>query len=291
MYSLKEAWIKISGTVPFDGWNGRMYCVQTDAALTFRTNMTQGFLLAYTFTLVLEGQLTINYNGREITLNQDTLYIYSPGMQVTILSASENYRGICLLVDEHQALDTDTVRNMIRIAYLPVIRLSEPVIAIPKDLAVRLANRMEEFIYYLKSDNGNKEIIMQHLYALFLLDLQSALNPTAPTESLHKRTEEIFIGFIRMLPQNFVRHHDIGFYAGLLNVSTTYLSRVVRQISGRTVIDYVNQYLIIEATFLLRTSKLSIAEISDRLNFSDQAAFSRFFYRLRGVSPKQYRRQ
>ncbi len=168
------------------------------------------YYLAYDATkIVQKGATTPNCTVFQallnFSLNQDTLYVYSPGMQVTIISASENYRGICLLVDEHQALDTDTVRNMIRIAYLPVIRLSEPVIAIPKDLAVRLANRMEEFIYYLKSDNGNKEIIMQHLYALFLLDLQSALNVTVPTESLHKRTEEIFIGFIRMLPQNFVR--------------------------------------------------------------------------------------
>ena len=46
-----------------------------------------------------------------------------------------------------------------------------------------------------------------------------------------------------------------------------------------------------EATFLLRTSKLSIAQISDRLHFSDQAAFSKFFSRMKGVAPKEYRRQ
>ena len=90
-----------------------------------------------------------------------------------------------------------------------------------------------------------------------------------------KRTEDVFIGF----------------YADSLNISTTYLSRIVRQVTGRTVIDYVNQFLLMEAVFLLRTTAMSIAQISDRLHFSDQAAFSKFFSREQGVSPKEYRRQ
>ena len=96
---------------------------------------------------------------------------------------------------------------------------------------------------------------------------------------------------MRLLSEYFIEHHDLSFYADALNISTTYLSRVVRQITGRTVIDYVNQFLVMEATFLLRTTNLSIAQVSDRLHFSDQAAFSKFFSRLQGVSPKEYRRR
>ena len=35
MYSLKEAWVKMHGDVPFDGWDGTIYCKETDAATTF----------------------------------------------------------------------------------------------------------------------------------------------------------------------------------------------------------------------------------------------------------------
>lgn len=69
------------------------------------------------------------------------------------------------------------------------------------------------------------------------------------------------------------------------------MPRLLSGRTGRTVIDYVNQFLLMEATFLLRTSDLSIAQISDRLHFSDQAAFSKFFYRLQGISPQNYRRR
>lgn len=97
MYSLKDAWVKMQGSVPYKNWDGKMHCAWTDTPMTFRANTVGGFFSAYTFTLVREGWLTIVYNGKELTLNPDDLYVYSPGMPVTILSASENYKGICLL--------------------------------------------------------------------------------------------------------------------------------------------------------------------------------------------------
>ena len=291
MYSLKEAWIKMHGAVPYEGWDGRIQCDRTDAAMTFRANRTQGFMAAYTFTLVLEGWLTIIYNGRQFVLGPNDFYIYSPGMAVTIVSVTKNYKGICLLADEHLTLESDTVRDMIRIAYLPIVHLNEPKIALSDDVAAVFRSRMEEILRYLSSDNAHKGAIVQHLYAVVLLDIQNALEQSVENEPAGKRAEEVFIGFIRLLPESFLEHHDIAFYAGSLNITTTYLSRVVRQLTGRTVVGYVNQFLLMEATFLLRTSKMSIAQISDYLNFSDQAAFSKFFSRMKGMPPKEYRRQ
>ena len=64
---------------------------------------------------------------------------------------------------------------------------------------------------------------------------------------------------------------------------------IVRQLTGRTVVDYVNQMLLMEASFLLRTSSLSVTQVADRLSFADTASFCKFFTRLRGQSPKSYR--
>ena len=75
----------------------------------------------------------------------------------------------------------------------------------------------------------------------------------------------------------------------MLNITPVYLSRVVRQVTGRTVIDYINQMLLMEASFLLQTSPMSITQIADHLHFADTPSFSKFFSRLKGVSPKEYR--
>jgi transcriptional regulator GlxA family with amidase domain len=56
-------------------------------------------------------------------------------------------------------------------------------------------------------------------------------------------------------------------------------------------VDYVNQFLVMEASFLLRTTTLSITQIADRLHFADAASFSKFFLRNNGVRPKDYRKQ
>ena len=93
-----------------------------------------------------------------------------------------------------------------------------------------------------------------------------------------------------VLPQHFAQHHDIPFYADQLHISPVYLSRVVRQVTGRTVVDYINQMLLMEASFLLQTSGLSITQIADHLHFADTPSFSKFFSRLSGMSPKEYRK-
>ncbi len=279
------------GTEPVEQWDGRIYCNETDAAITYRANEIHGYMASYTFTLVLEGWLVIIYNGQELTLRPDDIYMYSPGQPVTIVSASDNYHGICLLADEHVTIESPTVHDLVHIAYAPLVQLHEPILMLQHEDAVRIGEKMREIHDYLHSDHIYKSKILEMLYAVFLLDLQDAQEKAIPKRSVPQRVEEIFIGFLRLLPQHFVQHHDIAFYASALNISSVYLSRVVRQVAGRTVIDYVNQFLVMEAAFLLRTSRLSITQIADRLHFADPASFSKFFTRLKGVSPKTYRVQ
>ena len=289
MYSLKEAWIIMHGQPPIENWDGRMYCSVTDAAITRRANKTQGYMAAYTFTLVTDGWITIVYNGQKFTLTRDDLYIYSPGLSVSVVEASDDYKGICLLADEHLTIELPTVRDLVHIAYSPIVQLHEPKLRLSHEVAQRLAGRMREMIGYLHADHIYRVRILQMLYAVFLLDLQDAQAKAITHREVSLRTEEIFIGFIRLLPQHFAEHHDIAFYAAALNISPVYLSRVVRQVAGRTVVGYINQMLVMEASFLMQSSQLSISQIADRLNFADLPSFSKFFSRMKGISPREYR--
>lgn len=289
MYNLKEGWIAMHGQIPTKDWDGKIFCNQTDAAITFRTNKIQGFMAAYTFTLVIKGTLNIIYNDKELTLRPDDLYIYSPGIPVSIVSASNDYHGICLLADEHTTIEMPTVRDLVNIAYIPIVQLHEPKVTLPHSEAQRLANKMLEIIDYLHSDHIYKQEILRLLYGVFLLDVQNAQQRAIVHRQTPKRLEEIFIEFIRLLPKHFAKHHDIAFYASKLNISSVYLSRVVRQVSNRTVIDFIDQMLLMEASFLLRTTSLSITQIADRLCFADTPSFSKFFSRLKGMSPREYR--
>ena len=279
------------GKEPVAQWDGKIFCGETNADITYRANETHGYMAAYTFTLVLEGWLVMDYNGRQLTLQPDDLYMYSPGMPVTIISASSTYHGICLLADEHVTIESPTVHDLVHIAYAPLVQLHEPKVHLSHDDALHLKDKMLEISDYLGSNHIYKEKILQMLYAVFLLDLQNAQDKAIRQRNVPPRVEEIFISFIRLLPQHFAEHHGISFYASQLSISPVYLSRVVRQVSGRTVVDYVNQFLMMEASFLLRTSQLSIVQIAERLHFADLASFSKFFTRMKGLSPRAFRMQ
>ena len=55
--------------------------------------------------------------------------------------------------------------------------------------------------------------------------------------------------------------------------------------------DWINDSVIMEAKNLLKYSEMSIQEISDYLNFSNQSFFAQYFKRLSGCSPSDYRAQ
>ena len=290
MYSLKEAWIKMHGGLPFDDWDGTIYCKETDAVSTFRANETHGYMAAFSFTLILKGWLMIDYNGRELMLNYNDLYIYSPGMQVNILSASDDYHGICLLADEDTTLRIPSARDLVSLAYKPIVQLHEPKVTLSEEFAKRLARKMFEITDVIHSNHIYRQQLLQMLYAVFLLDMQGAQDEFIHKHYIPQRMEELFICFMRILPHHFAEHHDIGFYASQLHITGDYLSRIVRRVSGRTVLDYINQLLVMEASYLLSTTSLSVAQIAERLHFADTPSFSKFFLRLKHQTPREYRK-
>lgn len=290
MYTLKEWWKLTIGNEPYEGWDGKMFCSENDLAMTQKTNITQGFAACYSFTLVTCGWLRMRYNDRELMIQKDDLYIYSPGLAVTILDGSADYQSVCLMVDEFTSLESPAVRDMVSLAYMPIARLSTPTVRLQSEQAHTFEARMREMIGYQKSDNAYKDKLLRMLFAVFMVELQNVLEQNVTHHHVPPRVEEIFIGFNRLLPKHFIEHRNIGFYADKLCITGDYLSRIVKRVSGRTVGDYINQMLTMEACYLLRTSSLSIAQISTRLRFSEPAVFTRFFIRMKGMTPKAFRR-
>ena len=267
-----------------------MLCTENDLAMTLKANVTQGFTACYSFTLVTCGRLRLHYNDRELEIHQGDFYIYSPGLTITILDGSADYQSLCLMVDEFTSLESSVVRDMVSLAFMPIVRLSAPVVSLQPEQALLFERRMREMIAYQHSDNTYKDKLLRMLFAVFMVELQNVLEQSAHHHYVSPRAEEIFIGFNRLLPEFFLEHRDIGFYADRLCVTGDYLSRIVKRVSGRTVGDYINQMLMLEACYLLHTSSLSISQISSRLRFSEAAAFTRFFIRMKGMTPKEFRR-
>jgi len=82
----------------------------------------------------------------------------------------------------------------------------------------------------------------------------------------------------------------VRFYADLLNVSSRYLAQVTRRISGKSPKAIIDDYLIHEIELQLKSTDNTVQEIAYRFGFSSQAHFTKFFKKLKGVSPTEFRR-
>lgn len=103
------------------------------------------------------------------------------------------------------------------------------------------------------------------------------------------REKEIMARFLAIVADNFKTVRRISFYADQLCISVKHLSAVVKKTSGRTPGEWIEQYVIMEAKVLLRTTDLSIQQISTALNFSHQGFFGKYFRYRTGMSPSAFR--
>lgn len=103
-------------------------------------------------------------------------------------------------------------------------------------------------------------------------------------------SKKILYNFLDLLHSNYRMHRRVTFYADKLSLTPRHLTTVIRQTSGKSVIQWIEEYLILEAQILLKNSTLSIKEIAYELGFNDQSLFSKYFTRIYGKSPEKYRK-
>lgn len=103
------------------------------------------------------------------------------------------------------------------------------------------------------------------------------------------RSNELFREFKKLSAAHYRQCHSLHFYAERLHMSTTYLSRVVKQTTGRIVRFHLSELICADARRLLECTDMDVKEIADSLGFSDQSVFGKFFARKTGLSPLRYR--
>lgn len=103
------------------------------------------------------------------------------------------------------------------------------------------------------------------------------------------RSRMIFDQFIKLVSQNYARHRNVGFYADKLCLTPKYLSKLIKDTSGRSAPEWIDSYVVLEAKNLLKYSNAAIKEIVYTLNFPNQSVFYKFFKARTGQTPSEYR--
>lgn len=133
-----------------------------------------------------------------------------------------------------------------------------------------------------------KKVICTLQAALFeMMDIEHSR--AGGTMFKKSRKEEIMAKFILAVTENFREHRDVAYYANRLCITPKHLSAVTKEISGRTAGEWIENYVVMEAKVLLKSSDLTIQEIAARLNFTNQSFFGKYFKHQVGVSPTVFR--
>lgn len=110
-------------------------------------------------------------------------------------------------------------------------------------------------------------------------------------EKTHTRqsADILYRRFSTLLVESYPKPRDVKWYADALSVSPKYLSKVVRQISGKCTAEWINEAMMADVrTSLIHTDE-SIKEISARLGFNNSAFFGKYVKKHSGLTPKQLR--
>lgn len=265
-------------------------CLQIESSFSAYDTVTleKGFF----FLLVINGTSSVNDIYHTYTLSARQLLVVTPSVQVRLTGKSEDFRCICLYIvpDYFDTLAVGQLAYNQVSSYIGNFRL--PIFQLDKAQTEYLQKTMALFTPQLEKMQLYQDGAIRHLCSFLLLQIADILyKKNRNTSGCVKRSSEIFRNFKRLLVHHYREQHTIQFYADQLNISTTYLSRIVKHITGRTVCFHISELLCADARKLLECTDLDVKEIADQLGFSDQSVFGKFFHRKTGISPIRFRTQ
>ena len=105
------------------------------------------------------------------------------------------------------------------------------------------------------------------------------------------RRNQVFEQFLKLVSEYHDTERGVAFYAEKLCLTPKYVSKLVKETSGRSAPDWIDSFVILEAKNLLKYSDVPIKEIVYRLHFPNQSVFYKYFKAHTGMTPSEYRRQ
>jgi AraC family transcriptional activator of pobA len=215
----------------------------------------------------------------------DSLFFSAPAQ----VHAKEDVRtsgtAICIAPDFFaQAANAD----LLKLPLLQCPLLSHDLRLAPSDLTElrQLCHRIVQ--EYEQPADLHDELLYAHLRVL-LLTLGRLCYQQASRAAAKPRLPSLYHRFQASIEQQYKTLRDVQAYAQLLHLSANHLNTIIKEQSGKTVLQHLHARQLLEAKRLLYHTDLSVKEIAFELGFQDAAYFTRFFKRLTGTTPLAYR--
>lgn len=221
--------------------------------------------------LILKGCVEGNLNLEDQYIEQGHVLLLPADSIMELKECSDDLEVIAFIIREKLLIDESLVfptspkdfQQLLKMTYLTW------------DLAQHTPFRKDVVLPIVQAIVVNIQCIYKEMNATTVTDVAA-------------RQQQLFQNFKHLVQQYCELHRNIPFYAEQLHITPHYLSAVIKETSGQSVMFWINRSIILRAKVFLNTKGMMIYEIADRLNFTSPSAFHNFFKRITGLTPKEY---
>ena len=239
-----------------------------------------------------EGETSPTSNLQDFRLNMDSLFIFSP-KHILQVQSNNRFKAHLIVIapDFLKRINIDTKRMMplfLQFGSLPCMELTHA-----ESQSLRsFISMVEQELKGSETDFSSEIIgglIAATIYKVGDILTHYLTEHPEVDSPIHNRAEEYFRQFTELLGEHYKHERSVGFYARQLCITPKYLTTLIKRISGKSVSEWIDNYVILEAKTLLKYSNMSVQEIAYYLNFPNQSFFGSYFKRNAGMSPSQYK--
>jgi len=138
-------------------------------------------------------------------------------------------------------------------------------------------------------DNPHRIEVVRHLTLALFYGVRFNFHEQNSNNKL-THYEMLVEKFMHLVQTHYKQQRGLDFYADQLYLTPKHLSKVIKETTNKTANDWIDEYVILEAKALLKSTNMTAQQISEELNFSCQSFFGKYFKRHTGMSPREYKR-
>lgn len=243
----------------------------------------------YELLFITEGTGTYTIDLQEYAIKPNTIFFLSPG-QIHEIEFSEDIQGFIFLFSSTFYLSNKTdPYKLFEFPFFYSLQYNNPPLYLSeKDSIGELTLLFKKTLVEVQSNAIDSEEAIHALLDLILIYCKR-LYPQ-PAGIKLKKGHILIKRFKQLIEEKCTENIGVKEYAEMLQVSANHLSETVKEYTGRTSTDFINDRMILEIKRLLTHTELTVQEIAFQLNFSDQSYFSKYFKKTCGLTPSAFRK-
>lgn len=240
--------------------------------------------------LCVEGCAVLSINFKEYSFRKGDIAIIPIGMILMPLKTSSLFQTEIICVTERHCEEMEY-----RISDIPFwnFMIEHPVLH-PTMCQYDMLHSWFAQMRWTMSDSAfsfYNETISSGIFTLFMMIYREvkAYVQEPDKEQTISRTMQLFTAFTNLVTRYHKREREVVYYANLLSITPDYLNKVCKMHWETTAKEYIDWQVVMAIKNYLTRTDLSIKCIAAQLNFDDSSYMCRYFKKLTGQTPVQFR--